>query len=388
MTSGMEILRRLSSRSSSSPSSTSPSSPPTRAFPKRSTHSPPALPLDSYQRQRREVAQQPQPPPTSPSTSTNSSTPKPAFTRQPTMEDCLPFTKMTPAQEWEEENTTMWQSPFTSASKADVAVALAGMRTGPGDVVADIGCGDGRALQLGLQLFHASGVVGVEVNPSLVDRSLTSISQVLNDLTYNPPVEIFHAMIPNSDRNGPAEMRTGDPSPHSSQDSLQCEDRMEDVLASSKRFCYTPSNPIFPPPHFSSTPPTSLSSDHSPAVLSNSGLSCLLEDRGVTVVFVYLLPNQLEVMKDAFNHLIENCGVRVASLRFSLPWLTPTYIIDRQLIEPADENVRESFPWAHNQASPPIFPRQYLTQKAKSISQGRTDYKIYIYAKGSEQRSE
>lgn len=61
--------------------------------------------------------------------------------------------------------------PFKVTSKATVLNALTTAQVGPGDVIVDLGSGDGRFCTAAVQCFQASGALGIEMDPQLVSRA-------------------------------------------------------------------------------------------------------------------------------------------------------------------------------------------------------------------------
>ena len=65
---------------------------------------------------------------------------------------------------------TEWQPPFITTPPEVVERMLALARTGPGDLVVDLGSGDGRIVIAAAQKFGARGL-GIELDATLVERS-------------------------------------------------------------------------------------------------------------------------------------------------------------------------------------------------------------------------
>jgi hypothetical protein len=69
-------------------------------------------------------------------------------------------------------------APYVPSPQNVVEEMLKVAHAGPGDVLYDLGCGDGRILLTAVEKFNVDRAVGFELNPRLADSTKTKISEM------------------------------------------------------------------------------------------------------------------------------------------------------------------------------------------------------------------
>jgi len=82
-------------------------------------------------------------------------------------------------------------APFNPTNEACIAIALEMLQVKEGDVLFDLGCGDGRFLVQGCQQYASVTGVGIEYDSALCDRARAKVASA--DLTGR--VEIHHQNV-------------------------------------------------------------------------------------------------------------------------------------------------------------------------------------------------
>lgn len=87
-------------------------------------------------------------------------------------------------------------APYVPTSMSTVKKMLQLANVGPGDVVYDLGCGDGRILFTAITEFDAAKAVGYELNKSMFKKTFQKIQQqnqqdkitIINDNLFNATI--------------------------------------------------------------------------------------------------------------------------------------------------------------------------------------------------------
>eukprot|EP01068_Selenidium_serpulae_P006940 Selendium_serpulae@DN4562_c0_g1_i1.p1 len=346
-----------------------------------------------------------------------------ARSEAPSLASCdLPFCRLTPAQEWEEkdDNKGKWISPFIPSSNGDVIVGLSAVKTGPGDVVCDLGSGDGRTLIAAVRLFKTDRAMGVEVNPELVSRTklsaITSLgSRIAQDSVVVIEANLPHAADPESERKCRCSMAEPEcvltnrnqgtehksfqngmktsPSGSLTDGSSKCGigDKPEDcplacfsnIQGEAKSLSIQATNSESEEDRGNGgvalkTPPRPIPAalPYCPTVRQ---LTCRLKAEQVSVLFTYLLPRQLESLSDCFEELLHH-GVRMASLRFPLFDLSddkkpkPKAIIEGFKDRIEDPSERKAVPFSTFATVEPPPPQRVLNDMTD-----RSGHRIFVY---------